>query len=116
MVVMVLVLVGLRYDRLGPVLGAIRDRVTLQCAASTHSGAHVVLRSVIILAVVMLPQGFTSYVRDAVRRARVSVLDKVRMVNGCVSAGTRWYAMLGAGSLSAASVGDEWSWVAGVDT
>jgi branched-chain amino acid transport system permease protein len=36
------------------------------------------LGGMIIIAVVLMPQGFTNYVRDAVRTRRLSLLDNVR--------------------------------------
>ena len=75
----VMVVLGGAGTVLGPVLGAIAVAFVSEWLRQHFTNAHsFVLGAVIIVAVVLLPQGFTAYVRDAVKERRLSLLDNVR--------------------------------------
>jgi branched-chain amino acid transport system permease protein len=63
----------------GPVVGAIAVAYASEWLRNHYTQAHTfLLGGLIILAVVLLPQGFANYARDAVRTRRLSLLDNVR--------------------------------------
>jgi branched-chain amino acid transport system permease protein len=63
----------------GPVLGAIAIAYGSEWLRQHTTRWHTfVLGGLIIVAVVLMPQGLVNYVRDAVRQRRFSLLDNVR--------------------------------------
>lgn len=64
---------------LGPVVGAVAIAYMSEWLRSNYTQIHTfLLGGMIILAVILLPQGFTNYVRDAVKARRFSLLENVR--------------------------------------
>jgi branched-chain amino acid transport system permease protein len=75
----VMVVLGGSGTVVGPVLGAVSIAFISEWLRQNYPQVHTfLLGGLIIAAVVMLPQGFTSYVADAVRTRRFSLLDNVR--------------------------------------
>jgi branched-chain amino acid transport system permease protein len=75
----VMVVLGGSGTVVGPVLGAVSVAFISEWLRQNYPAVHTfLLGGLIIAAVVMLPQGFTSYVADAVRTRRFSLLDNVR--------------------------------------
>jgi branched-chain amino acid transport system permease protein len=75
----VMVVLGGSGTVLGPILGAVTVAFASEWLRQNYPTVHTfLLGGLIIVAVVLLPQGFTSYVRDAVRARRFSLLDNVR--------------------------------------
>jgi len=75
----VMVVLGGSGTVVGPVLGAVSVAFVSEWLRQNYPDVHTfLLGGLIIAAVVLLPQGFTSYVADAVRSRRFSVLDNVR--------------------------------------
>jgi branched-chain amino acid transport system permease protein len=75
----VMVVLGGAGTILGPVLGAIAIAYASEWLRGHFTSGHTfVLGGLIILAVVLLPQGFTNYVHDAIATRRFSLLDNVR--------------------------------------
>jgi branched-chain amino acid transport system permease protein len=75
----VMVVLGGAGTVLGPVVGAVAVAFASEWLRSNLTNAHsFVLGAVIIIAVVLLPQGITAYARDALRLRRWSLLDNVR--------------------------------------
>jgi branched-chain amino acid transport system permease protein len=75
----VMVVLGGSGTVVGPVLGAVSVAFISEWLRQNYPQVHTfLLGGLIIAAVVMLPQGFTSYVADAVRTRRFSLLDNVR--------------------------------------
>jgi branched-chain amino acid transport system permease protein len=75
----VMVVLGGSGTVLGPILGAVTVAFASEWLRQNYPTVHTfLLGGLIILAVVLLPQGFTSYVRDAVRSRRFSLLENVR--------------------------------------
>jgi branched-chain amino acid transport system permease protein len=63
----------------GPVVGAVAIAWASEWLRQQLPLAHsFALGGLIVLAVILLPQGFSNYLRDAVRERRVSLLDNVR--------------------------------------
>lgn len=63
----------------GPVVGAVVVAFASEWLREHFTSVHTfLLGGMIIVAVVLLPQGITNYVRDAVRTRRFSLLDNVR--------------------------------------
>lgn len=63
----------------GPVLGGVLVAYASEWLRQNYPDVHTfLLGGLIIAAVVLLPQGFTTYVADAVRTRRFSLLDNVR--------------------------------------
>jgi branched-chain amino acid transport system permease protein len=64
---------------LGPVIGAVAIAYLSEWLRSNYTAIHpFLLGGLIIVAVVLVPQGFINYVRDAVKSRRFSLLDNVR--------------------------------------
>jgi len=75
----VMVVLGGSGTVVGPVLGAVSVAFVSEWLRQNYPDVHTfLLGGLIIAAVVLLPQGFTSYVADAVRTRRFSLLDNVR--------------------------------------
>jgi branched-chain amino acid transport system permease protein len=75
----VMVVLGGSGTVVGPILGAIAVGSASEWLRQHFTMGHtLVLGALIILAVILLPQGFTSYARDAVAARRYSLLDNVR--------------------------------------
>ncbi len=75
----VMVVLGGSGTVLGPVLGAVAVAYLSEWLRQHYTTVHtLLLGTMIIVAVVLMPQGFTSYARDAVRTRRFSLLDNVR--------------------------------------
>jgi branched-chain amino acid transport system permease protein len=75
----VMVVLGGSGTVLGPVLGAVAVAYLSEWLRQHYTTVHtLMLGTMIIIAVVLMPQGFTSYARDAVRTRRFSLLDNVR--------------------------------------
>jgi branched-chain amino acid transport system permease protein len=75
----VMVVLGGAGTVVGPVVGAISVAYLSEWLREHYTTVHTfLLGGVIILAVVLLPQGVTAYARDAVRERRFSLLDNVR--------------------------------------
>jgi branched-chain amino acid transport system permease protein len=63
----------------GPVIGAVAVAYASEWLRQRIAVGHeFVLGALIILAVVLMPQGVVNYARDAVGRRRLSLLDNVR--------------------------------------
>lgn len=75
----IMVILGGSGTVLGPVLGAVALQFVSEYLRENYTSAHTLLLGVIIiLAVVLLPQGFVSYVRDSWRTRNFSLLANVR--------------------------------------
>jgi branched-chain amino acid transport system permease protein len=75
----IMVMIGGAGTVLGPILGAIGVQYISEWLRENYTTAHTfILGALIILTVVLLPQGFVNYVRDAVRTRRFSLLENVR--------------------------------------
>jgi branched-chain amino acid transport system permease protein len=75
----VMVVIGGSGTVLGPILGAVGVGYVSEWLRQHYTTVHTfLLGGLIILAVVLLPQGFTSYLRDGLRTRRFSLLDNVR--------------------------------------
>jgi branched-chain amino acid transport system permease protein len=75
----VMVVLGGSGTILGPVLGAVAVAYASEWLREHFTRGHTfVLGALIILAVILLPQGFTNYVRDAMKSRRFSPLENVR--------------------------------------
>ena len=75
----VMVVLGGSGTVLGPVLGAVAVAYASEWLRQHYTTVHTfLLGAMIIAAVVLLPQGFTSYARDAMRTRQFSLLDNVR--------------------------------------
>jgi len=75
----VMVVLGGAGTVLGPVVGAVLVAYLSEWLREHYTTVHTfLLGGMIILAVVLLPQGITSYVRDGVRTRRFSLLENVR--------------------------------------
>jgi branched-chain amino acid transport system permease protein len=75
----VMVVLGGAGTVVGPVVGAVAVAYASEWLREHFTTLHTfLLGGLIIVAVVLLPQGFTSYVRDAVKARRFSLLDNVR--------------------------------------
>jgi branched-chain amino acid transport system permease protein len=75
----VMVVLGGSGTILGPVLGAIAVAYASEWLRQHFTAGHTfVLGALIILAVILLPEGFTNYVRDATKSRRFSLLENVR--------------------------------------
>ncbi len=75
----VMVILGGAGTVVGPVLGAVVVAFVAEWLRQSYPGVHTfLLGGLIIVAVVLLPQGFTNYVRDAARTRRFSLLENVR--------------------------------------
>ncbi len=63
----------------GPVIGAVAIAYASEWLRQHLTNAHTfVLGALIIVAVVLMPQGFVNYARDAITERRLSLLDNVR--------------------------------------
>jgi branched-chain amino acid transport system permease protein len=75
----VMVVLGGSGTVVGPVIGAVAVAYASEWLRQHITTGHAfVLGALIILAVVLMPQGFVNYARDAVRERRLSLLDNVR--------------------------------------
>jgi branched-chain amino acid transport system permease protein len=75
----VMVVLGGAGTVLGPVLGAVAVAFVSEWLRQNYPNVHTfLLGGLIILAVILLPQGFTSYVRDAAKARRFSLLENIR--------------------------------------
>jgi len=75
----VMVILGGAGTVVGPVLGAVAVAFVSEWLRQNYPLVHTfLLGGLIIAAVVLLPQGFTSYLGDALRTRRFSLLDNVR--------------------------------------
>jgi branched-chain amino acid transport system permease protein len=75
----VMVVLGGAGTVVGPVIGAVVVAYASEWLRQQYTTVHTfLLGTLIILAVVLLPQGFTSYARDAARTRRFSLLENVR--------------------------------------
>jgi branched-chain amino acid transport system permease protein len=75
----VMVVIGGSGTILGPVLGAIAVAYASEWLRQHFTAGHtLVLGALIIIAVLLLPQGFTNYVRDATKSRQFSPLDNIR--------------------------------------
>jgi branched-chain amino acid transport system permease protein len=75
----VMVVLGGAGTVIGPVLGAVLVAYVSEWLRQNYPDVHTfLLGGLIIAAVVLLPQGFTTYAADAVRTRRISLLDNVR--------------------------------------
>jgi branched-chain amino acid transport system permease protein len=76
---LIMVMIGGAGTVLGPVIGAVAVQYMSEWLRSHYTNAHTfILGGLIILAVVLLPQGFINYLSDAVRTRRFSLLSNVR--------------------------------------
>jgi len=75
----IMVMIGGAGTVLGPILGAIGVQYMSEWLRENYTTAHTfILGALIILTVVLLPQGFVNYARDAIRTRRFSLLENVR--------------------------------------
>src|SRR2546429_5061784 len=75
----VMVVLGGAGTVVGPVIGAVAVAFAAEWLRQNYPHAHTfLLGAIIIVAVILLPQGFTSYLGDALRTRRFSLLDNVR--------------------------------------
>jgi branched-chain amino acid transport system permease protein len=75
----VMVVLGGAGTVIGPVVGAITIAFLSEWLRTNYTDIHTfLLGGMIIVAVVLLPQGFANYVRDAIRARRFSPLENVR--------------------------------------
>jgi branched-chain amino acid transport system permease protein len=75
----VMVVLGGAGSVVGPVIGAVGIAFASEWLRQHLPQGHAfALGGLIVLAVILLPQGFSNYVRDALREKRVSLLDNVR--------------------------------------
>jgi branched-chain amino acid transport system permease protein len=75
----VMVVLGGAGTLAGPVLGAVFVAFVSEWLREQLPQGHAfVLGALIVVAVILLPQGFTNYLRDAVRERRFSLLENVR--------------------------------------
>jgi branched-chain amino acid transport system permease protein len=75
----VMVVIGGFGTVLGPVVGAVAIAFVSEWLRQHYTEVHTfILGGLIVLAVILLPQGVSTYVRDAVRARRFSLLDNVR--------------------------------------
>ncbi|HEX6499181.1 MAG TPA: branched-chain amino acid ABC transporter permease [Micromonosporaceae bacterium] len=75
----VMVILGGAGTVVGPVIGAIAIAYASEWLRQNFTSGHTfVLGGLIILAVILLPQGFTTYLRDAAATRRFSLLENVR--------------------------------------
>jgi branched-chain amino acid transport system permease protein len=75
----IMVMIGGAGTVLGPVIGAVAVQYMSEWLREHYTNAHTfILGGLIILAVVLLPQGFINYLNDAVRTRRFSLLSNVR--------------------------------------
>jgi branched-chain amino acid transport system permease protein len=76
---LIMVMIGGAGTVLGPILGAVAVQYLSEWLREHYTNGHTfILGGLIILAVVLLPQGFINYLSDAVRTRRFSLLDNVR--------------------------------------
>jgi branched-chain amino acid transport system permease protein len=75
----VMVVLGGAGSVVGPILGAVFVAFVSEWLRDQLPEGHAfVLGALIVAAVILLPQGFTNYLRDALRERRFSLLDNVR--------------------------------------
>ncbi len=75
----VMVMLGGAGTVIGPVVGAVVMAFASEWLRENFTNAHTfLLGGMIIIAVILLPQGFTNYVRDAVRNRQFSLLNNIR--------------------------------------
>jgi branched-chain amino acid transport system permease protein len=75
----VMVVLGGAGTVLGPIVGAIGIAFMSEWLRQNYTTVHIfLLGGMIIIAVVLLPQGFTNYLRDAIRTRQFSLLENVR--------------------------------------
>jgi branched-chain amino acid transport system permease protein len=75
----VMVVIGGFGTVLGPVVGAIAIAFVSEWLRRNYTEAHTfILGGLIIIAVVLLPQGISTYVRDGIKTRQFSLLDNVR--------------------------------------
>jgi branched-chain amino acid transport system permease protein len=76
---LIMVMIGGAGTVLGPIIGAVGVQYMSEWLRQHYTNAHTfILGGLIIIAVVLLPQGFINYLGDAVRTRRFSLLDNVR--------------------------------------
>jgi branched-chain amino acid transport system permease protein len=76
---LIMVMIGGAGTVLGPVIGAVAVQYMSEWLRQHYPNAHTfILGGLIIVAVVLLPQGFINYLSDAARTRRFSLLDNVR--------------------------------------
>jgi branched-chain amino acid transport system permease protein len=64
---------------LGPVIGAIAITLVSEWLRSNYPGVHpFILGGLIITTIILLPQGLSTYMRDAVKTREFSLLNNVR--------------------------------------
>ena len=77
--IIVMVVIGGSGTVLGPVLGAVGLQYLSEYLRQDYTNFHsVILGGIIIITVVLMPQGATSFAPDAWRARRVPVLDTIR--------------------------------------
>jgi branched-chain amino acid transport system permease protein len=75
----VMVVLGGAGTVLGPVIGAVAIAFASEWLRQHFPAGHTfLLGGLIIVAVILLPQGFTNYVRESARTRRFSLLENVR--------------------------------------
>jgi branched-chain amino acid transport system permease protein len=75
----VMVVIGGMGSVFGPVVGAIAIAFVSEWLRENYTDIHpFMLGCLIVVAVILLPQGFVNYLRDAMRRQQFSLLDNVR--------------------------------------
>jgi branched-chain amino acid transport system permease protein len=75
----VMVVIGGSGTVLGPLLGAVSLQFLSEYLRQNYTDFHIfLLGAIIILAVIMLPQGAVNYVREARRSGEYSLLANVR--------------------------------------
>jgi len=75
----VMVILGGAGTTAGPVIGAVAITYAAEWLRQNYPHAHTfLLGGLIIVAVILLPQGFVNYLRDGVRTGRFSLLANVR--------------------------------------
>ena len=75
----VMVVIGGFGTVVGPVLGAVAIAFVSEWLRHNYTGIHTfILGGLIIIAVILLPQGFSTYLRDAIKTRHFSLLNNVR--------------------------------------
>ncbi len=75
----IMVMIGGAGTVLGPIVGAVAVQYMSEWLRENYTNAHTfILGGLIILTVVLLPQGFVNYLSDAIRTRRFSLLENVR--------------------------------------
>jgi branched-chain amino acid transport system permease protein len=75
----IMVMLGGAGTVLGPIIGAIAVQYMSEWLRENYTNAHTfILGGLIILTVILMPQGFVNYLHDAIKTRRFSLLDNVR--------------------------------------